>query len=340
MTDAVALLDAVVAALPGGVVREGQREMVRRVAAAMDAGEHLLVQAGTGTGKSVGYLVPAVARRRRVVVSTATKALQAQLVDKDLPRVAEAVQRRTGRAVTLAVAKGRRNYLCLERLNGGGDVEPETLFEERGPASRLEKQVARLREWADETDTGDRDEVPFTLDDLAWRAVSVDGRDCLGSRCPFREECFAERARAAWQDVDVVVANHSLLALDACTEVQVLPPRDVVVVDEAHELDRFVTDALTAELSATAVARAVRLARALVREETVEALQQAQDDVEGLLEQLPTGLVDELPAAARVLLQAFERTVEGAAAQIGGGDGEDDEADPGESRDLRAKNAL
>jgi ATP-dependent DNA helicase DinG len=338
---AVALLDAVVATLPGGVVREGQREMVRRVARALEDGEHLLVQAGTGTGKSVGYLVPAVAQRRRVLVSTATKALQAQLLDKDLPKVADALQRTRNRTLTYAVAKGRRNYLCLERLHGGGDVEPETLDlgSVGAPSTRLEKQVARLREWADETDTGDRDEVPFTVEDLAWRAVAVDGRDCLGARCPFRDECFAERAKASWGEVDVVVANHSLLALDACTDAQVLPPRDVVVVDEAHELDRFVTDALTAELSGTAVTRAVRLAGGLVRDETKEALEEAQRDVEAVLTQLPTGLLDELPSPARVMLQAFQRTVEGAAAQIGGS-GADDEADGGESRDLRAKNAL
>jgi ATP-dependent DNA helicase DinG len=334
---ALEVLDAVVAGLPGGTAREGQREMVRRIAQALEDDAHLLVQAGTGTGKSVGYLVPALARRRRVLVSTATKALQAQLLDKDLPRVADAVQRATGRTVTYAVAKGRRNYLCLERLHGGtaGGPEPELL--DLGPTSRLETQVARLREWADDTTSGDRDEVPFTVEDLAWRAVSVDGRDCLGGSCPFRDDCFAERAKAEWAEADVVVANHSMLALDACTDAQVLPPRDVVVVDEAHELDRFVTEALTSELSSTAVLRAVRLAAPLVADEVEEALSQAQVDAEALLGRLPTGLLEELPGEARVLLQSVQRTVEGAAAQIGG-DGDEDE--PGESRSLRAKNAL
>ncbi|HVM29086.1 MAG TPA: ATP-dependent DNA helicase [Mycobacteriales bacterium] len=338
---ALEVLDAVVAGMPGGAARDGQREMVRQVAAALVADQHLLVQAGTGTGKSVGYLVPALARRRRVLVSTATKALQAQLVDKDLPRVAEAVRATTQRTITFAVAKGRRNYLCLERLHGGGeDPEVLDLGIAGGPASRLESQVGRLREWAEETETGDRDEVPFTVEDLAWRAVSVDGRDCLGTKCPFREECFAEKARAVAQDVDVVVANHSLLALDAFTDAQVLPPRDVVVVDEAHELDRFVTEALTAEISGTAVAQAVRLAGPLVRQETKEALDEAQADVESLLARLPTGLVEELPSEARVLLQAFQRTVEGAASQLGSAGGDDEDAEPGESRDLRARNAL
>jgi ATP-dependent DNA helicase DinG len=333
---ALEVLDAVVAQLPGGTAREGQREMVRRIAQALEDDTHLLVQAGTGTGKSVGYLVPTLARRRRVLVSTATKALQAQLLDKDLPRVADAVHRVTGRTVTYAVAKGRRNYLCLERLHGGGDApEPEVL--DLGPASRLEAQVAQLRDWAGDTESGDRDEVPFTVEDVAWRAVSVDGRDCLGTSCPFREDCFAERARAGWAEADVVVANHSMLALDACTDAQVLPPRDVVVVDEAHELDRFVTEALTSELSAAAVQRAVRMATPLVPDEVAEALSQAQVDTEALLGRLPTGLLEELPAEARVLLQSVQRTVEGAAAQLGSDD-EDDA--PGESRSLRARNAL
>lgn len=331
---ALQVLDAVVRALPGGAAREGQRTMVSEIARALDDDEHLLVQAGTGTGKSVGYLVPAVTRRRRVLVSTATKALQAQLLDKDLPRVAEAVTRVTGRTLTYAVAKGRRNYVCLERLNGGTD-EPEAI--DGLPASRLETQVRQIRAWADETETGDRDELDVTVDELAWRAVSVDGRDCLGASCTFRDDCFAERARAAAQDADVVVANHSLLALDACTDAQLLPPRDVVVVDEAHELDRFVTEALTAELSVTAVQRAVRLAGPLVSEDRLAALQQVHGDVETLLTRLPTGLLPGLPDDARVLLGALQRVVEAAAADLRGGSGDD--AD-GESRDVRAKNAL
>lgn len=334
---ALEVLDAVVSTMPGGAAREGQRTMVREIARALDAGEHLLIQAGTGTGKSVGYLVPALARPRRVLVSTATKALQAQLIDKDLPRVADAVRRVTGRTVTYAVAKGRRNYLCLERLRGGTD---EPLALDGLPATRLEEQVRRIRAWAADTAAGDRDELDVAVDELAWRAVSVDGRDCLGSSCPLRDECFAERARAAAHEVDVVVANHSLLALDACTDAQLLPPRDVVVVDEAHELDRFVTDALTAELSHTAVARAARLAGPLLSEDRRTALQQVHDDVEQLLTRLPAGLLPALPEEARVLLAALQRTVEAAAGDARGRGGDGAENGGGEPRDVRAGNAL
>ncbi|MCW2723154.1 MAG: DinG family ATP-dependent helicase YoaA [Frankiales bacterium] len=329
---AVALLDAVLEGLPGSDERAGQREMVRAVAEALQTGDHLLVQAGTGTGKSLGYLVPALAVRRRVLVATATKALQAQLVEKDLPRVVEAVRRRTGREVTFALAKGRRNYLCLERVHG--DDGQGTL--ELGELERDDAQVTRLREWADETESGDRDEVDFAIDDAAWRAVSVDGRDCLGARCPWRDDCFAERARTAAQEADVVVANHSMLALDVCTEAQVLPERDVVIVDEAHDLDRFVTEALTAELSAAGTARVVRLAAALLKEETRIALGRSLGDVDALLAELPDGLLSELPDHARLLLEALHRNAEAAAVELApADDGED-----ADSRDHRAKAAL
>jgi ATP-dependent DNA helicase DinG len=317
--------------LPDGDAREGQREMVRQVAEAVQDDRHLLVQAGTGTGKSIGYLTGVLASRRRVLVSTATKALQNQLVDKDLPRVAAAVKKRGKRQVTFAVAKGRRNYLCLERVHGVEDPDDLDL----GTRSRLESQVQQLRSWAEDTATGDRDEVPFTLDDVAWRALSVDGRDCLGPTCPYREDCFAEIAKAQASTADVVVANHSMLALDVCTDAQVLPERDVVVLDEAHELDRFVTEALTAEISAGATARTVRLAAPLLRETSKEALGQSLTDVDGLLQRLPTGLLPELPDEARVLLQALQRSAETAAGELGGA-GEDDE----QSRDHRAKAAL
>ena len=331
--DALALLDVVLGDLPGAAPREGQRAMVEAVATALVEDRHLLVQAGTGTGKSLAYLVPALARRRTVLIATATKALQAQLIEKDLPRVVAAVSKRYKRPVTVALAKGRRNYLCLERVHGDS-AEGDTL--ELGVTGRQEAQVHRLHAWADETDSGDRDTVPFTVDDAAWRAVSVDGRDCLGSRCPFRDDCFAERARAQVQAADVIVANHSLLALDVCTDIAVLPKRDVVILDEAHELDRFVTEALTAEVSATATARAVRLAGPLVRADTKDLLGQALVDVDGMLAGLPEGLLPGLPEGAGVVLQALQRAAERGATELG----PDDDAEEGEARDVRAKAAL
>ncbi|MDQ3502990.1 MAG: ATP-dependent helicase, partial [Actinomycetota bacterium] len=196
--EALEALTAALAAVPGSQDRPGQRAMVAAVATALNSGEHLLVQAGTGTGKSLGYLVPALASGKRVVVATATKALQAQLVDKDLPRLVTALAPVLGRTPTYALAKGRGNYLCLQQVHGGPGArveEPEGLFEVTPDAlsqSSLGSQVLRLREWAEDTETGDRDEVPFPVPDRAWRQVSVSARECLGAKCPDRMDCFSE----------------------------------------------------------------------------------------------------------------------------------------------------
>ena len=311
-------LEAALAAFPGAQERPGQRAMVEAVARSLSNGEHLLVQAGTGTGKSLGYLVPALVSGKRVVVATATKALQAQLVDKDLPRLAAALTPVLGRTPTYALAKGRGNYACLQQVNGGPgareDEPSDSLFD--GPASSLGTQVVRLREWVGETETGDRDEVPFPVTDRAWRQVSVSARECLGSRCPDRVECFAERAREAAKEADVVVANHALLALDAFTEVSVLPEHDAVVVDEAHELAESVTDALSHELSAGDVRRAVASAGELVSEATTARLESARDGVEGVLQLLQPGWVRSLDRHSLDVLALLDAAASAAAGEL------------------------
>ena len=231
LPDVATLLAEAVAAL-GGTERAGQVRMAEAVARAIRTGEHLAVQAGTGTGKSLAYLVPAirhaVARGETVVVATATIALQRQLVDRDLPRLATALEPRLGRAPTFAILKGRRNYLCLHRIrNGSLEGDGEDLFEAASmasPASVLGKQVARLHEWSGDTETGDRDELVPGVADRAWRQVSVSARECLGaSRCPVGMECFAERARAEAARADLVVTNHALLAIDAMASTRCCP---------------------------------------------------------------------------------------------------------------------
>jgi ATP-dependent DNA helicase DinG len=320
------LLDAALAAVPGAEQRPGQREMVRAVDTALRTAEHLLVQAGTGTGKSVGYLVPALASGRRVVVATATKALQAQLVDKDLPRLVAALAPALGRTPTYALAKGRGNYVCLQQVHDGpGAVPPdqEALFE--APTSGLGRTVQRLREWAASTPTGDRDDVPFPVGDLAWRQVSVSARDCLGGRCPDRADCFSERAREAAKEADVVVANHALLALDAFTSASVLPEHSAVVLDEAHEFVASATEALSSELSDREVARAVRAAEGLLSAGVAARVAEGRAAVEGLLATTPAGLVEALSPYALEVLASVESAF-GAAAQEAGRatDGEDD----------------
>ncbi|MCG2803322.1 MAG: ATP-dependent DNA helicase [Cellulomonas sp.] len=260
------LLDRAVAAL-GGTRRDGQLTMAREVARAVETGEHLLVQAGTGTGKSLAYLVPAVAHAvrtdERVVVSTATLALQRQVVGRDLPLVADALAGDLPRRPAVALLKGWQHYLCVHKVAGGYPAE-ETLFdaEEAAPdPAGLGAQVLRLREWAAGTGTGDRDELVPGVSERAWRQVSVTSLECLGRRCPMLGECFAEAAREQSRRADVVVTNHAMLAVAATGSAQVLPEHQVLVVDEAHELADRVTAQATLELSIATIEQAARSAR-------------------------------------------------------------------------------
>jgi len=276
-----ALLDVAVGVL-GGARRDGQHRMARAVAASLETGEHLLVQAGTGTGKSLGYLVPAVRHAvhadERVVVSTATLALQRQVLTRDLPLVADALAPHLPRRPDVALLKGWHNYLCLHKVEGGYPADDQgALFDlpERAGAAEhpgtgdvgaggtagLGQQVVRLREWAEATDTGDRDDLVPGVSDRAWRQVSVTSLECLGSVCPRLEECFPERARASAREADVVVTNHAMLGIAASGAPHVLPEHQVLVVDEAHELVDRVTAQATAELSLPAVQHAARVAR-------------------------------------------------------------------------------
>jgi len=292
--EALRLLDAVVEAT-GGQQRAGQREMVLQVARALESRRHLLVQAGTGTGKSLAYLIPALQHAMEqedpVVIATATLALQAQIMKRDAPRLVEALKGELPREPVVALVKGRSNYLCRHKVDGGypGDEGEEALFTvaddggvlgsaadgSSGPASLLGKEVLYLRAWADETETGDRDDLEIPVTDRAWRQVSVSAVDCLGaSRCPMADECFSERARADASDADVVVTNHAMLAISAFEGLAVLPAYSAVVVDEAHELQDRVTGAVTGQLSGSIVhgaATSVRRHSSVAVEDLVQA---------------------------------------------------------------------
>ncbi|MCW2543814.1 MAG: Rad3-related helicase [Frankiales bacterium] len=323
-TKASELLDVALAAVPGAQAREGQHDMVEAVAKALRDREHLLVQAGTGTGKSLGYLVPALASGKRVVVATATKALQAQLVDKDLPRLVASLTGVLGHPPTFALAKGRSNYLCLQQIHGSiQEPEQDELWD--GPTSMIGAQVVQLREWASDAVTGDRDEVPFPVNDRAWRQVSVSARECLGSKCPDRIDCFAERAREDAKEADIVVANHALLALDAFTSAQVLPEHDAVIIDEAHEFAASATDALSHELSPTAVRRAAAAAKPHVSEATHERLEDAHAVLETVTLGLVPGWLPDLSPQLVTALAVVEQITGTAAAEVKG-DGDELEA--------------
>lgn len=304
------LLDRAVDGL-GGTSREGQRVMARAVADTFGSGEALLVQAGTGTGKSLAYLVPAVhhavTQDERVVVSTATIALQRQVVTRDLPLVADALRSELPRAPRTALLKGWQNYVCRNKVEGGyPDAEPalfDTPGEDAAP-SDLASQVLRVRAWAAETDTGDRDDLQPGVSERAWRQVSVTKLECLGSRCQFLDECFPEAAREAARQADVVVTNHAMLAVAATGNPGVLPEHGAIVVDEAHELAERVTTGATVELSQYAVDHAARL---VARHGGLPAdeLQSAGAQLATALEGAPEGrLRSGLPAELRLAVMA------------------------------------
>ena len=278
------LLRKVVATLPSGEVRTGQVEMAEAVARALASGGNVAVAAGTGTGKSLAYLVPAVASTKRVVIATATKALQDQLANKDLPLVAKGL----GRPVKWAVLKGRSNYLCRQRL-----VELERLGEQQrmdapfdsdvaddesvegleagaagsgpvggraGPresgsaravaARRVGEEVRSLAEWAESTVSGDRAELSFEPSSAAWSSVSVTADECPGPRrCPAGGECFAEAARARAAVADIIVVNLHLLGANLRVGGEVLPQHDALIVDEAHELEDVLAASLGVDVS-------------------------------------------------------------------------------------------
>ncbi len=322
----LAALDAAVNAL-GGSPREGQTEMARRVAHAITSGGHLLVQAGTGTGKSLAYLVPAMVHAvdagERTVVSTATLALQRQVLTKDAPLAADAVERITGARPAVALLKGWQNYLCRHRLAGGyPDDDADTLFSAaaatprvrigEGAEQSLGEQVVRLREWAEQTDTGDRDDLVPGVSDRAWAQVSVAAAECLGTNCPLHDECFPVLARATAAEADVVVTNHAMLGIAVAGNPGVLPEHEVLVVDEAHELADRVRSQGTASLSAAAVARVAATARRHAGV-LVNDLEEAGQTLQLALAELPDGrLTDGLPPAladALTLLGAACRQV-------------------------------
>ncbi|MEU1795715.1 ATP-dependent DNA helicase [Streptomyces californicus] len=303
------LLHAAVTAV-GGTERPGQVTMAEAVAEAVDDQSHLLVQAGTGTGKSLGYLVPALAHGERVVVATATLALQRQLVERDLPRTVESLHPLLRRRPQFAMLKGRSNYLCLHRLHEGVPQDEEEglfdQFEAAAPSSRLGQDLLRLRDWSDDTETGDRDDLTPGVSDRAWAQVSVSSRECLGaSKCAYGAECFAEAARERAKLADVVVTNHALLAIDAIEGAPVLPSHEVLIVDEAHELVSRVTGVATGELTPAQVNRAVRRAAKLVNEKAADALLTAAEGFERVMELALPGRLEEVPEDLGYALMAL-----------------------------------
>ncbi|MBD0856559.1 ATP-dependent DNA helicase [Corynebacterium striatum] len=308
------LLDAAVESL-GGARREGQLKMANAVTKALESERHLAVQAGTGTGKSLAYLVPAIRHAQNtghtVIVSTATLALQRQLVERDLPRLVDALEPVMESKPTFAIMKGRSNYLCLNKVARADELAEEQgeLLEEH-EVSRLGRHIKQLYDWADETETGDRDDLDQGVPDLAWRQVSVTSAECLGAtRCPHGEECFAELARRKAADVNVVVTNHALLAIDAVSDVNVLPEHEVVIVDEAHELDGRITSVSTAEITSRAIKMAANRAKSLGANGKDQRLAELADEFTILLSEFGPGRWTDMPDNAKSQLTALGDTL-------------------------------
>ncbi len=298
MVSSLDVLEAAVASF-GGQTRAGQQEMVEAVGAALETQEHLLVQAGTGTGKSLGYLIPALHRvtetGERIVVATATLALQAQLATKDIPTALTAMERTTGERPRTAILKGRTNYACLYRARDG--VQPDQtalLGSETVQVSDTGSEVLRLREWVEEqVESGglaDRDDAPAHTP-LAWQQVSIPTRECLGASCPFIDECRVELSREQAREADLVVTNHALLAINAMHGGTALPEHDAVIIDEAHELVSRITNAATDELTPGIIERAAKRALDHVNDDLGADFLEVADDFREALASADVGRV-------------------------------------------------
>ena len=280
---AVDLLERVLAAFPSAEHREGQRQMVVHVADAIDTGNPLVIQAGTGTGKTLGYLIPVIAAGGTAIVATYTKALQDQLASVDLPLLTRVVGDDDELAFTWSILKGRNNYVCRQRIS---EIEngPEEL--ELGEAStQVKRELRRLIDWANTADTGDVADVPFGISDSVWRKVSLGSDECPGAaKCQFGETCFTEVARERATTANIVVVNFSLYGLDLQQDREFLPEHDVVVFDEVHELEDVVSDTASVVLSARGVANASEAARkALNTQKQSNALAKSARDLDEVL---------------------------------------------------------
>jgi ATP-dependent DNA helicase DinG len=263
------------AVLDGYEPRAEQAVLAAAVAEALAAGEHLVAEAGTGTGKSLAYLIPALESGQRVVVSTATKALQEQLLTKDVPVAAAAL----GRDVRVAVLKGRQNYLCRHGLQGFGLLGGQ-LFPREEDAAAFEG----MRGWIETTETGDRAELDVEPSETVWAEIAVGADRCLGRRCAFVGVCFSEAARERASHAELVIANHALyfadLGLRSRDVPGVLPEHDAVVFDEAHRLEESAATWLGGRVSGPVLQRLLRDADRACREADVPAPARTLDRVE------------------------------------------------------------
>jgi ATP-dependent DNA helicase DinG len=328
----------------GGTERPGQVEMADAIAECLESDHHLLVQAGTGTGKSLGYLAPALLwlvrhPGKRIVVATATLALQSQLANNDIPAAVDAVESVTGRRPRHAILKGRTNYVCLLRLRDGtaqdqgaliptGDlIETLKSSPQSTPESALGAEVLGLRAWAeDQAQRGglaDRDDAPSHTE-RAWAQVSIPVRECLGAqRCPYGDECFVESSRDEARAADLVVTNHALLAINAMHGGTALPEHSAVIIDEAHELVSRVTGAASAELSPQMVERVARRALTYLEDEVALELLESAKTLGNALDGAPLERVEDPDSAFVAACVVVRNAARAAVSALTGEDNQD-----------------
>ena len=346
----------------GGQERPGQVAMAKAVDQAMRDKLHLLVQAGTGTGKSLGYLAPAlvycVEKGAQVIVATATLALQAQLAYKDIPTILDASEKVLSRRPRVAVLKGRNNHICLHKVRGGSTrtkgqdalvpgadlvvAADDGREVEAAPESTLGAEVVMLREWAEkqveESGLGDRDDAPAHTP-LAWTQVSVPANECLGvQRCPFGSECLSEAAREQARNADLVVTNHAMLAIDALNGGRVLPEHDTVIIDEAHELVNRFTRAASKDLSPAIVTTTAKRAMTWLDDDVGADLLNQADSMDHALEATVPGRVTTPDAQVIQTCAVLRDLARVAVSQLGRND--EDSREPVDAERAQAQAAM
>lgn len=340
------ILAAAVEAI-GGSPRAGQQKMADAVAATFAGGGHLLVQAGTGTGKSLGYLAPALDHliehpQNRVVIATATLALQAQLAGSDIPAAVAAARVVTGKDVSHSVLKGRSNYACLLRVRQGvGTDEQSTLLggselaqtlraSGSDATSVLGAEVVALREWAEQEASkkgmADRDDAPSHTFG-AWSQVSVPVRECLGAvNCPYGSECFVERSREVARGTQLVVTNHAMLAIDAMHGGMALPEHDLLVIDEGHELVSRVTGAASVELSPQQLERVAKRCSGWLTDELAAEFLDLADTLTEALDAAPVARVEDPDGEIAAVLALVREVARRVVSAMGGDDAAEKQA--------------
>ncbi|MEY3582707.1 MAG: hypothetical protein RLZ02_1660 [Actinomycetota bacterium] len=291
--------------------------MAEAISQAIENKRHLIVQAGTGTGKTIGYLVPAISSGMRVVVSTYTKALQDQLAKHDLPLLASALEPIIGRSIDWAVLKGRNNYLCAQRISEIQEPKHHKLdLDEFSP--QVQSDIDKLVKWSEDTSTGDAGDLTWTPRDMAWKQVSIGSDECPGaSRCPSGDVCFAERARDFASVADVVVVNTHIYGLDVATDGALLPEHEVVIFDEAHQLEDVMSSSVSMSISPGSINHVNSALRAIVRDDAMSgALQQIGNEFGGLIAQhldkrIPLPLPDDIQDVLNRLRLKLDEAIAG-----------------------------